>query len=248
MAGHSKWAKVKTFKGAIDAKRSKMFAKLSKEVFVAARIGGADPQLNPRLRAVLIKCRIASMPSDNVERAIKRATGGDDGTVFEDLVYEIYAPHGVAILAELSTDNRNRTAAEIRSICSKNGGSIASAGAVTRLFQRKGQIFIARECGDEDTVMGVAIEAGAEDFQVEAEGYVILTDPGHFEEVHKAIEAAGVVCSSAEVSQVPSLTVSLSGSPATHVQAFLDLVEDHDDVKSVWSNAAFEEGRMMNDE
>jgi YebC/PmpR family DNA-binding regulatory protein len=237
MAGHSKWAKVKTFKGAIDAKRSRMFAKLSKEVYVAARLGGADPDLNPRLRAVLIKCRVSSMPGDNIDRAIKRATGGDDKTVFEDLTYEIYGPHGVAVLAELSTDNRNRTAAEIRSICSKNHGSIATAGAVTRLFQRKGQIFVDRDAAAEDTVLEVAMEAGAEDFQTETEGYVILTDPHQFEAVHRALETAGIPCASAEVSQVPSLTVPLSGREAEQVQSFLDLLEDHDDVKSVWSNA-----------
>src|SRR5262245_22826518 len=131
MARHSKWSKVTTFKRAIDAKRSKAFAKLSKVIFVAARIGGAPPELNPGLRAVLIKCRTASMPNENVERAIKRATGEGDTTVFEDLTYEIYGPHGVAILAELSTDNRNRTAAELRSICTKHGGSIATAGSVS---------------------------------------------------------------------------------------------------------------------
>lgn len=239
MAGHSKWAKVKTFKGAIDAKRSKMFAKLSKEVFVAARLGGGDPELNPRLRTALIKCRVASMPKDNIDRAIKRATGGDDKTVFEDLTYEIYGPNGVAILAELSTDNRNRTAAEIRSICSKNGGSIATAGAVTRLFQRKGQIFVARDTALEDAVMEVALEAGAEDFRAEPEGYEILTDPNQFESVHQALEKAGIVSESAEVSQIPSLTVPLSGEQAEQVQHFLELVEDHDDVKSAWSNAEY---------
>jgi YebC/PmpR family DNA-binding regulatory protein len=239
MAGHSKWAKVKTFKGAIDAKRSKMFAKLSKEVFVAARLGGGDPELNPRLRTALIKCRIASMPKDNIDRAIKRATGGDDKTIFEDLTYEIYAPNGVAVLAELSTDNRNRTAAEIRSICSKNGGSIASAGSVTRLFQRMGQIFVARDSGVEDAVMEVALEAGAEDFKSEPEGYEILTDPNRFEAVHKALETAGMICESAEVSQIPSLTVPLSGKEAEQVQHFLELIEDHDDVKSAWSNADY---------
>src|SRR5436309_265769 len=140
MAGHSKWAKVKHFKGAIDAKRAKIFSKLSKEISIAAKIGGGDPALNPRLRMVLLKCRAANMPSDNIERAIKKGTGGGEGANFEDLTYEVYGPHGVAILVEVSTDNRNRTASEIRSVATKNSGTIATPGSVSRLFQRKGQI------------------------------------------------------------------------------------------------------------
>src|ERR671925_976869 len=148
MAGHSKWAKVKHFKGAIDAKRARIFAKLSREIAIAAKVGGGDPDLNPRLRMVLLKCRGANMPSDNIERAIKKGTGGGDTANFEDLTYEIYGPGGIALLVELSTDNRNRTAAEIRSILTKNGGSVATSGAVTRLFQRKGQVIVARESAD----------------------------------------------------------------------------------------------------
>src|SRR5919204_5680155 len=140
MAGHSKWAKVKRFKGAIDAKRGKIFSKLSKEISIAAKIGGGDPGMNPRLRMVLLKCRTANMPSDNIDRAIKKGTGSGDTANFEDLTYEIFGPHGVALLVELTTDNRNRTAAEIRSLLTKNGGSVATAGSVSRLFQRKGQM------------------------------------------------------------------------------------------------------------
>src|SRR6476659_6844848 len=163
MAGHSKWAKVKRFKGAIDAKRGKIFAKLSKEITIAAKLAGGDPGMNPRLRMVLFKCRGANMPNDNIERAIKKGTGGGEVVIFEDLTYEIYAPHGVAVLAEISTDNRNRTASEIRSIVTKSGGSIAAQGAVSRLFQRKGQIVVSREVANEDQLMEVALEAGAED-------------------------------------------------------------------------------------
>jgi len=162
MAGHSKWAKVKHFKGAIDAKRGKIFAKLSKEISIAAKIAGGDPNMNPRLRMVLLKCRGANMPNDNIERAIKRGTGEGGAINYEDLTYEVYGPGGVAILVELSTDNRNRTAAEIRSILTKNGGSMASTGAVTRLFQRKGQIIVPRQAAAEDVVMEAALEAGAE--------------------------------------------------------------------------------------
>src|SRR5207247_2616044 len=181
MAGHSKWAKVKHFKGAIDAKRARIFAKLSRELTVAARIGGGDPDMNARLRMVLLKCRTANMPSENIERAIRKGTGGGETASFDDLTYEIYGPHGVALLVEVSTDNRNRTASEIRSLVTKGGGSIATAGSVTRLFQRQGQIIVPREAADEDQLMEVAIEAGAEDFKAEPEGYEILTSPAKFE-------------------------------------------------------------------
>src|SRR5580698_9495223 len=164
MAGHSKWAKVKHFKGAIDAKRGKIFAKLAKEISIAAKLAGGDPDMNPRLRMVLLKCRAANMPNDNIERAIKRGTGGGEAIDYTDLTYEVYGPHGVAILVELSTDNRNRTASEIRSILTKNGGTIATSGSVTRLFQKKGQIIVPHELAGEDALMEAALEAGAEDF------------------------------------------------------------------------------------
>jgi YebC/PmpR family DNA-binding regulatory protein len=176
MAGHSKWAKVKHFKGAVDAKRGRIFAKLSKEIAIAAKQGGPDPAMNPRLRMVLLKCRAANMPSDNIDRAIKRATGGDGGTTYEELTYEVFGPSGVALLVEVATDNRNRTAAEIRSLLTKNGGTIATSGAVSRLFERKGQIIVTRDSAKEDQVMEIAIEAGAEDFKAEPEGYEILAE------------------------------------------------------------------------
>ena len=157
MAGHSKWAKVKHFKGAIDAKRAKIFSKLGREITIAAKMGGGDPDMNPRLRMVLLKCRMASMPRDNIERAIKKGTGGGEVANFEDLTYEIYGPHGVALLVEISTDNRNRTASEIRSIVTKTGGSIATSGSVSRLFQRKGQIIVSKEAMGEDALMELAL-------------------------------------------------------------------------------------------
>src|SRR5262245_11929589 len=162
MAGHSKWAKVKHFKGGIDAKRGKIFAKLGREITIAAKLAGGDPDMNPRLRMVLLKCRSANMPKDNIERAIKKGTGGGEEANFEDLTYEIYGPNGVALLVEVSTDNRNRTAADIRSLVTKNGGSIATAGAVSRLFHRKGHILVSRETANEDQLMELALESGAE--------------------------------------------------------------------------------------
>jgi YebC/PmpR family DNA-binding regulatory protein len=188
---------------------------------------------------VLLKCRTANMPKDNIERAIKKGQGDDSGASFEDLTYELFAPGGAAVLVELSTDNRNRTAAEIRSLVTKAGGSIATAGAVSRLFQRKGQIIIARAAAAEDPLMELALEAGAEDFRTEPEGYEILTAPGKFEAVHKEIEARGIKFESAEVSALPLAVAPVAGADAAAVTRLLEALEEHDDVKEVYTNAEF---------
>ncbi len=241
MAGHSKWAKVKHFKGALDAKRGKIFSKLAREVTIAAKQGGGDADMNPRLRMVLLKCRAANMPKDNIDRAIKRATGGDAAN-YEELTYEIFGPHGVAILLEVTTDNRNRTSAEIRSIVTKNGGSIATQGAGSRLFHRQGQMIISREAAHEDQLMELALEAGAEDFKAEPQGCEIVTDPAQFEAVHKQIEAKGIRCEVAEVTELPITTVPLPDAEAVaSVNRLIETLEEHDDVKEVYSNAEFPE-------
>jgi YebC/PmpR family DNA-binding regulatory protein len=239
MAGHSRWAKVKHFKGGIDAKRGKIFAKLGKEISVAAKIGGGDPGMNPRLRMVLLKCRAANMPNDNIERAIKKGTGAGETVNFEDLTYEIYAPHGVALLVEISTDNRNRTASEIRSLVTKAGGSIGAPNSVGRLFQRKGQVIVTREAANEDQLMEVALEAGAEDFKADEQGYEILTEPGNFEAVHKQIEAKGIKPAMAEITSLPVITVPLSSEQAAAVSKLIEALEENEDVKDVYSNAEF---------
>ncbi len=239
MSGHSKWAKVKHFKGAVDAKRGKIFSKLSKEISIAAKIGGGDPAMNPRLRMVLLKSRGANMPHDNLERAIKKGTGGGQTSNYEDLTYEIFGPHGVALLVAVSTDNRNRTASEIRSLVTKSGGSLATQGSVSRLFHRKGQIILAREAAEEDKLMKLALEAGAEDFKAEPEGYEIITEPGHFEAVHKQLEAKGIKADAAEITELPTVTVPLAGEPAAALNRLIEALEDHDDVKEVYSNAEF---------
>jgi YebC/PmpR family DNA-binding regulatory protein len=239
MAGHSRWAKVKHFKGGIDAKRGKIFSKLGREITVAAKIGGGDPDMNPRLRMVLLRSRAASMPNENIERAIKKGTGGGETVNFEDLTYEIYAPHGVALLVEISTDNRNRTASEIRSLVTKAGGSIATANSVSRLFQRKGQIIVSREAANEDQLMEVALEAGAEDFKAEEEGYEILTEPAHFEAVHKQIEAKGIKPAVAEINSLPTIMVPLNVEQAVAVNKLIEALEENDDVKDVYSNGEF---------
>ena len=237
MAGHSKWAKVKHFKGAIDAKRAKIFSKLAREITVAAKASGGDPNLNPRLRMVLLKCRTANMPRDNIERAIKKGMGGGEGADFEDLTYEIYAPHGVALLVEVSTNKRNRTASEIRSLVTKGGGSIATPGSVNRLFQRKGQIIVSREAANEDQLMELALEAGAEDFKADENGYEILTAPGDFEAIHKKIETKGIRCEVAEITPLPTMTVPVGVSASAAVNQLIEALEEHDDVKEVVSNA-----------
>ena len=240
MAGHSKWAKVKHFKGAIDAKRGKIFSKLSREITIATKLAGKDPDMNPRLRMALLKCRAANMPNDNIERAVSKGIGGDQGANFEDLTYEIYGPGGVVLLVEVSTDNRNRTAAQIRSVVTKSGGSIATSGSVSRLFQRKGQIIIPREAASEEQAMELALEAGAEDFTAEPQGYEIITEPAKFEAVHKHLESKGLKCAAAEVTALPTVTV-----PLTHdqiivaVNRLIDALEEHDDVKEIHSNATF---------
>lgn len=240
MAGHSKWAKVKHFKGAIDAKRAKIFSKLGREITVAAKVGGGDPDMNPRLRMILLKCRGANMPADNIDRAIKKGVGGGEGVNYEDLTYEIYGPHGVAMLAEVSTDNRNRTASEVRSIATRNGGTIATPGSVSRLFHRKGQIIVSKENAREDQLMELALDAGAEDFKADAEGFEILTEPANFEAVHKKIEGAGIKCEAAEITSLPAVTVPLDDEAAiTAVSKLIDALEDHDDIKEVFSNAGF---------
>jgi YebC/PmpR family DNA-binding regulatory protein len=238
MAGHSKWSKVKRLKGALDQKRGKIFAKLSKEISIAARLGGGEPEMNPRLRTVLGKCRSANMPAENIERAIKKGVGGEGAAEYEDLTYEIYGPNGVALLVELSTDNRNRTAAEIRNLLTKVGGSMATSGSVTRLFHRKGQIIVPRERLGEDAMMELALEAGAEDFKAETEHYEILADPACFEAVNQRIETKGVKPEVAEVTFLPAITVPVNEPGAVAaVSKLIDALEEHDDVKEVYSNA-----------
>lgn len=238
MAGHSKWANIKHTKARMDAKRSKVFAKIAREITIGARLGGGDADMNPRLRLALLKARGANMPADNIARAIQRGTGEGEAASFEELSYEIYGPHGAAILAEISTDNRNRTAADIRAILTRNDGKMATAGSVSRLFHRKGQIMIARDAANEDELMELALEAGAEDFKAEDEGYEVLTAPEDFEAVHQAIETKEIAMETAEITQLPEMTVPVSSEAELEkVHKLVDRLEDHDDVQSVYTNA-----------
>ena len=222
----------------MDAKRSKVFAKIAREITIAARLGGGDADMNPRLRLALLKARGANMPADNINRAIQRGTGEGEAASFEELTYEIYGPHGAAILAEISTDNRNRTSADIRAILTRNDGKMATAGSVSRLFHRKGQIMISRDAANEDELMELALEAGAEDFKAESEGYEVLTAPEDFEAVHQVIEAKEITMETAEITQLPEMTAAVgTEAELDKVHKLVDLLEDHDDVQSVYTNA-----------
>ena len=238
MAGHSKWSKVKRFKGAIDAKRGKIFSKLSKEISIAAKTGGGDPNANLRLRSAIQAARSASMPNDNVERAIKRGTGeGNDAQHFDEIVYEGYGPGGVAVIVEAATDNKNRTAAEIRSIFSKNHGNLASSGSVSYMFHKKGQIAVARTGLDEDRVLEIALEAGAEELTTEEDAYVITTAHDQLYAVAEALKDAGVSTDGQKFTFIPDTTVSVTDEAAAlQVLRLCDALEDDDDVQNVYSN------------
>jgi YebC/PmpR family DNA-binding regulatory protein len=237
MSGHSKWATIKHKKGAADKARGKLFAKLIRQVEVAAREGGGDPDTNPTLRTMFQKARESSVPLDTIERAIKRGTGELEGVRYEQVSYEGYAPSGVAVIVECLTDNRNRTGADIRSTFSKNGGSMAEPGAVSWQFERKGVILVPKESAGEDDLMLVALEAGAEDIADAGDHWQVTTAPGDLGTVKTALDGAEISTDSAEVTLVSSTSVGLeSESDAKKVLHLVDLLEDHDDVQNVYAN------------
>lgn len=236
MSGHSKWATIKHKKAAKDASRGKLFAKLIRQVEVAARQGGGDPEANPTLRTMFQKARDNSIPLDTIERAVKRGTGELEGVTYEQITYEGYAPGGVAVLVECLTDNRNRTGAEIRSIFSKNGGSMAEPGAVAWQFERKGIVVVARSA-DEEELMMAALEAGAEDITDDGDAWRVTAPPGDTEAVRTAVEEAGMAVESSETSMVPNATISLDETAvAKQVLRLIDALDDQDDVGAVHAN------------
>lgn len=237
MAGHSKWATTKRKKAKIDQKRAKMFTKVIKEISVAARMGGADPAGNARLRTAILNAKAVNMPIDNIDRAIKKASGESGGAEYEEITYEGYGPGGVAIIVETLTDNRNRTAGDVRHAFSKYGGNMGESGCVGWMFDRRGIIAIESEGVTEEQVMEAALEAGAEDVSNEGELFEILTDPYAVEEVRDAIEKAGVKVASAEVSRIPQNRASLEGKQAESCLKLIDMLEDNDDVQNVYTNA-----------
>jgi YebC/PmpR family DNA-binding regulatory protein len=236
MSGHSKWATIKHKKGAADKARGKLFAKLIKQVEVAARTGGGDPDMNPTLRTMFQKARDSSVPLDTIERAIKRGTGELEGVTYEAVNYEGYAPGGVAVFVEVLTDNRNRTGAEIRSAFSKNGGSMAEPGAVAWQFERKGLILVPGTV-TEDDLMLVALDAGADDITLDGDVWHVITDPHETMVVRDAIEAAGIPVDSADLTMLPSSTVEIDTTEGAHaVLRVIDALDDHDDVQEVYAN------------
>lgn len=238
MAGHSKWANIRHKKARADAQRGRIFTKLAKEIIVAAKQGGPDPDVNFKLRMAIQKARSQNMPADNIERAIRRATGEEADTNYEELVYEGYGPAGVAILLEISTDNRNRTAAEIRHIFSRRGGSLGESGCVAWMFDQKGRIVVDLEKAglDEDSLMLRAIESGAEDMEVDDGVATILCSPSELESVQNALSADGVVVDSAEVVRIPKTIVEVDGDNAPKVLQLIEDLEDNDDVSAVYAN------------
>lgn len=236
MSGHSKWKTNKSKKNAADAKKGAVYTKIIKELTVVAREGGGNPDTNSRLRAVMQKAKEANMPSDNVKMAIKRGTGELPGIIYESVVYEAYGPGGVAILVDALTDNKNRTTAELRNIMSKKGGSMAGAGSVSWMFNKKGYFLIEKAQGQEEELMTLALDAGAEDFKSDDKNYEIFTSAQDFEKVKQALEAKAIKFQDAEVTMVPSSTIKLSGSDAKQVLGLVEGLEEHDDVQQVYAN------------
>ena len=236
MSGHSKWATIKRKKGAADAKRGKLFTKLIKEITVSARMGGGDPDGNPRLRTAIAAARGAAMPKDNIERAIKKGTGELEGESYEEVTYEGYGPNGVAMMIETTTDNTNRTVANLRHYFDKYNGSLGQSGSVAWMFDRKGRIECDASKIDEDTIMGAAIDAGADDIQNEDGIWVVYTEPNEFHDVRDKLEAAEVPIDSAELSMIPQSTVKLSGKDAETMLKLMDILDDDEDVQRVHAN------------
>jgi YebC/PmpR family DNA-binding regulatory protein len=241
MSGHSHWATIKHKKGAIDAKRGKLFSKLSRAIIIAARHGGGDPEMNLKLRYAIDKARQVSMPKDNIERAVKRGTGEVEGLTFEEIVYEGYGPGGVAILVEVLTDNRNRTASEIRKIFERAGGKMGSAGSVGYLFERKGIFSMEASVTDEDSLMAIALDAGADDLKRAGSTFDITCDPSAFNQVQDALKKNGLTPVVAEISQVPKAPVDVDAETGKKVLRLMEALDDQDDAQNVYSNVNISE-------
>jgi YebC/PmpR family DNA-binding regulatory protein len=236
MSGHSKWSQIKRQKGANDAKRGATFTKITREIAIAAREGGGDPDANYRLRLAIEKARSVNMPADNIKRAIERAAGGGAAEQYEEIVYEGYGPGGVALLVEAATDNRNRTAADVRSLFTKSGGQLAGAGAVAWQFEPRGVVVIPRDGTDPDEVALTAIDAGAEDVDTDGDPIEILTDPGHLESLRRSLEAAGVAVESAEVAMAAKTPIEVDETVVRQNLRLIEALEDLEDVQRVTAN------------
>jgi len=245
MSGHSKWATIKHKKAATDARRGKAFTKIIRELTIAARTGGSDPASNPRLRTAIAAAKNENMPNDNIERAILRGTGQLEGETLEEVTYEGYGPGGVGMLVQVVTSNRNRAAGEIRHLFTKNGGNMAETGAVGWMFHRKGDIVVPKELADEDKMMGIVLDAGAEDLRDDGSTWEVITPPEAMEKVREALTAAGIKPASADVAWLPQNYVKLAGVQAQQMLRMVESLEDHDDVQQVYANFDIDEKEIQ---
>jgi YebC/PmpR family DNA-binding regulatory protein len=236
MSGHSKWATIKHKKGAADAKRGKIFTRLIKEISMAARAGGGDPDGNPRLRTAIVAAKAENMPADNIKRAIQRGTGEIEGAAYEEITFEGYGPGGVAVIVEATTDNRNRTVSEIRFAFSKNGGNLGESNSVSWMFSKKGLISVAKSAADEEKLMNLVLEAGGDDIRDEGDSWEIITEPNAFEAVSTAVKDAKIETQMAEITMLASTYTKLEGTAAGQMVRLLEALEDQDDVQNVYSN------------
>jgi YebC/PmpR family DNA-binding regulatory protein len=236
MSGHSKWATIKHKKGALDAKRGKIFTRLIKEIGIAAKNGGGDPDSNPRLRTAILAAKAENMPADNIKRAIQRGTGELPGATYEEFSLEGYGPGGVALLLDINTDNRNRTVSEIRHVFQKNGGNMAEAGAVCWMFHKKGDIVVPKSAAKEDDLVAIILDAGAEDYRDDGDNWEVLCDPSAYEAVLEAIKKAGIQTASSSVAMIPQNYIKLEGQAANTMIRLIEALEEHDDVQNVHSN------------
>jgi YebC/PmpR family DNA-binding regulatory protein len=244
MSGHSKWSTIKRKKGAADAKRGKIFSKVIKEITIAARIGGGDPEGNPRLRAAMALAKSENMPKDNIDRAIKKGTGGLDGAIYEEVVYEGYGPGGIAVLTQVLTDNKNRTVADVRHIFTKNGGSLGETGCVAWLFEKKGYIVFDKNKIDEEALTEWGLEAGVEDIREQDGEWEVITPLEGFEKIRTALEAKKWIPQVAELSMIPKNTIKLEGKNAEQMLRLMEALEDNDDVQNVYANFDISEKDM----
>jgi YebC/PmpR family DNA-binding regulatory protein len=241
MSGHSKWASIKHKKGALDAKRGKIFTRLIKELTVAARHAGGDPDMNPRLRTIIADAKQNNMPAENIKRAIRRGTGEEPGVSYEEAQYEGYGPGGAAVIIDVLTDNKNRTVGELRHLLEKHAGNLAAANAVAWMFTKKGYIVVEKAKADEEKLMSAVLDAGADDFLDDDDNWEVFSTPESFQAVKEAVKQLGVEPASAEVSMIPQNYIKLEGKPAQQMLKLMDALDDHDDVQHVWSNFDIEE-------
>jgi YebC/PmpR family DNA-binding regulatory protein len=245
MSGHSKWATIKHKKAATDARRGKVFTKVIRELTIAARTGGADPDTNPRLRTAILTAKSENMPNDNIDRAIQRGAGNLEGETLDEVTFEGYGPGGVGLLVQVVTSNRNRIVSEIRHMLSKNGGNMAETGAVGWMFERKGDIVVPKEAADEEKMMGIVLDAGAEDLRDDGGAWEVTTPPEAMEKVREALTSAGIKPSSAEVGFIPKNYVKLTGAQAQQMVRMMEALEDHDDVQHVYANFDIDEKEIQ---